>query len=472
MKHLSLTEVVEHEYCVGCGLCASQSQKGHMVETEIGTYIPSLSDFSEFEKQTAEKYCPFSKESDGEDRLAQTSLDTAELGYLDGLGYFDKTYAGYAIEGSYREEGSSAGLVNWLCAKLLEKGEVEAVIHVKEDKTAEGTMYSYQESSAREGLQQGAKSKYYPIHLADLLKTVETSKKKSFAVVGLPCFIKGLRALARENNVLKEKLKFHIGIVCGHLKSKHYAEFLGWQAGVKPDDLKLLDFRTKLMDRPASKYGFTAIPKEGDKDSWIIKPMSDVVGGNWGHGLFKLKSCEYCDDVMAETADIVFGDAWLPEFVKDSQGTNIVNSRSSFLTKLLESEEEAGNIYLTELPASRVLDSQRSGLNHRREGLKYRSSMDEVNAKPSPYKRTRPEKDDVSKKRQLIYQYREHIRKTSHEAFLLSKTTGDLRLTLSFMEPVIKAYSKIGAPSFGKKVINKLKHELNKWISFLSKNKN
>lgn len=462
MKHLSLTEVVEHEYCVGCGLCASQSRKGHMIETEIGTYIPSLSDFSESEKQTAEKYCPFSKESDGEDRLAQTSLDTAELGYLDGLGYFDKTYAGYAIEGSFREEGSSAGLVNWLCAKLLEKGDVEAVIHVKEEKTASGVMYSYQESSARDELQQGAKSKYYPIHLADLLKAVEKSEKKSFAVVGLPCFIKGLRALARENNVLKEKLKFHIGIVCGHLKSKHYAEFLAWQAGVKPDDLKLLDFRTKLMDRPASKYGFTAVPKEGDKDSWIIKPMSDVVGANWGHGLFKLKSCEYCDDVMAETADIVFGDAWLPEFVQDSQGTNIINSRSKFLTELLEEETQKGNIKLINLSPDRVLDSQRSGLRHRREGGSYRSANDKGNFRPFPIKRTKPSSHDLTLHRKQTYEYRELIRTTSHKSFLLAKQHNDLNIALSTLKPVIASYAQLTKASLRIRIIGKAKRLIKK----------
>ena len=32
---------------------------------------------------------------------------------------------------------------------------------------------------------------------------------------------------------------------------------------------------------------------------------------DWGMGIFKLGACDYCDDIVGETADISFGDAWL-----------------------------------------------------------------------------------------------------------------------------------------------------------------
>lgn len=40
------------------------------------------------------------------------------------------------------------------------------------------------------------------------------------------------------------------------------------------------------------------------------------------------KACDFCDDVFAETADIALGDAWLPEYVQDGNGTNVVVTRN------------------------------------------------------------------------------------------------------------------------------------------------
>lgn len=465
MEYLTLKQVVEHNYCIGCGVCASQSSKGVMKETAIGTYIPDLTTFTEVELKKAEEFCPFSKNSDGEDRIANEVFGSQKFKYLDGLGHYHKTYAGYAVEGNFRDQGSSAGLVNWLCAKLLNEKIVQSILHVKEEKGKAGTMYSYQESSSINELVQGAKSKYYPIELSTLLKTIENNTNSSIAIVGLPCFIKSLRALEEKNLILKSKIKFHIGIVCGHLKSKHYAEFLAWQAGVNPDNLDVLDFRTKIQGRSASRYGFTAQPKSNNPNTWVIKPMSEVVGGNWGHGLFKLNACEYCDDVMAETADIVFGDAWLPEFTADSNGTNVVNSRSIFLTELMEKEMRKGNIKLIELEPERVLDSQRSGLKHRREGYQYRAFFNDQNGKPFPRKRTPIALTNVTLARREIYQYRELLRTTSHSSFLLAKERNDLSVSINMLSPIIKSYSGLNKRSFTQRVIDKTKRTLKPFLA-------
>lgn len=469
MKYLSLKQVVEQDYCVGCGLCVSQSKKGKMYTTAFGTYIPDLETISGEEQAKAERYCPSARASDAEDQLAKSVFVKDNLEHLDGLGFYHRTYAGFAKEGDFRNQGSSAGLVNWLCAKLLSLGLVDSVIHVKEDATNEETMYSYQESTSLEELQAGAKSKYYPIELSEVIKKLQKEPHKKVAVVGLPCFIKALRALEDQHVALKEQIKFHIGIICGHLKSKNYAEFLGWQAGISPEKLKLLDFRTKIDRRPASRYGFTAVPKEGSADTWVMKPMTDVVGGNWGHGVFKLKACEYCDDVMAETADIVFGDAWLPEFVNDSKGTNVINSRSTFLTKLLEDEAHQGNIELTHLPPERMLDSQRSGLRHRREGLSYRSEINVNNGQPVPLKRTKPGSIPLTLARMQTYEYRELIRVTSHHSFLLAKRHNDLGLALSMLKPVIENYTLLSQAPMHLRILGRVKRLTKKVLKISSR---
>ena len=39
-----------------------------------------------------------------------------------------------------------------------------------------------------------------------------------------------------------------------------------------------------------------------------------LADGDWGAGFFQNPACDWCDDVVAETADIAFGDAWVEPY--------------------------------------------------------------------------------------------------------------------------------------------------------------
>ena len=62
-------------------------------------------------------------------------------------------------------------MVSWMAAKMLEDGLVDAVMHVKDGPDPEH-MYTYQISHTVEELEKGAKSKYYPIQMSDVLNFV------------------------------------------------------------------------------------------------------------------------------------------------------------------------------------------------------------------------------------------------------------------------------------------------------------
>src|SRR5690606_38702641 len=42
--------------------------------------------------------------------------------------------------------------------------------------------------------------------------------------------------------------------------------------------------------------------------------------GDWGAGFLQNPACDFCDDVVAETADIAFGDAWVEPYASDGPG--------------------------------------------------------------------------------------------------------------------------------------------------------
>ena len=102
------------------------------------------------------------------------------------------------------------------------------------------------------------------------------------------------------------------GSLTAYLKSKAFAELCAWQCGIRPSELRAIDFRTKLANRPANDYAVTVTGGNNGHAISSTKPTSELFGSNWGLGFFKYKACDFCDDVVAETADVSLGDAWLP----------------------------------------------------------------------------------------------------------------------------------------------------------------
>ncbi|WP_263853521.1 coenzyme F420 hydrogenase/dehydrogenase beta subunit N-terminal domain-containing protein [Lactiplantibacillus pentosus] len=176
---------------------------------------------------------------------------------------------GHVLEGNYRKNGSSGGFVTWICSQLLRHDYIDAVIHVKESKQA-GKLFEYGISRNELELDAGAKTKYYPVEYSEVIKTVKNVPGR-YAVVGLPSYIMELRLLSEQDPVVKERLKFMIGLVCGHQKTTKFAEFLAWQCGIKPGDLKSINFRKKQDDAPASKYAIELVGIVDGKEQTIVK---------------------------------------------------------------------------------------------------------------------------------------------------------------------------------------------------------
>src|SRR5690606_35788511 len=159
------------------------------------------------------------------------------------------TFAGYVSESDFRERGSSGGLVTWLLCELLEKSLVDAVIHVRESaatSSPDAPLFTMQVSRSVEEVRSGSKSRYYPVDMSAVLDYVKKHRGR-YAVVGVPCFVKAIRLLALKEPVIRDRIAFCISLVCGHLKSDRFARLLAWEAGIRPDDLRTIDFRRKLL---------------------------------------------------------------------------------------------------------------------------------------------------------------------------------------------------------------------------------
>ncbi|MGX2039322.1 Coenzyme F420 hydrogenase/dehydrogenase, beta subunit C-terminal domain [Methylocaldum sp. MU1018] len=413
-------DIVRSGLCVGCGACAARANDpGVRMELDrYGHYKPSGSP-EWLRRRSAEfaRTCPFSPSAGNEDELAEALFP--EAGRHDAaVGRFRAAYVGYVAEKDFRERGSSGGMVSWVLAELLRTGRIDGAAHVAAaaDPQREGRFFRYRISRTEDEILAGAKSRYYPVELSDVLGIV-LSNPGRYAVVGVPCFIKALQLLRREDPALRERFRFTLGLFCGHMKSARFVESLAWQMGVAESDIQSVEFRLKDPDRPANWYTAQLALGSGrvvQKDWWHL------ADGDWGAGFFQNPACNFCDDVVAETADIAFGDAWVEPHSSDGRGTNVVIVRSPEMERLVNAGIARGRLRLKPVDARFVERTQAAGFRQRREGLAYRLCWRRSGI--GPRKRVQPDSRGLSTRRKLIYRSRGLITVWSHRVFRLARS--------------------------------------------------
>jgi coenzyme F420-reducing hydrogenase beta subunit len=327
-------------------------------------------------------------------------------------------------------------MTGWLLTELLRRELVDGVAHVApaNDRRRDGRFFEYRISRTEAEIHAGAKSRYYPVELSEALETIGSVPGR-YAVTGIPCFVKAVQLLRREDPVVRERVAFTVGLFCGHMKSARFVESLAWQMGVPLDEVESLDFRLKDPGRPANWYRAGLALRDGrsaQMDWW------NLVDGDWGAGFFQNGACDYCDDVVAETADISFGDAWVEPYSSDGRGTNVVVVRSPALQELLEAGIRDGLLRLTPVDAHFVRESQAAALRHRREGLAYRLSRRHRGLRPR--KRVASDLRSISVQRRLIYRMRRMITAWSHRIFWFARLIDRPQVYLQWARVTLAAY--------------------------------
>ena len=358
--------------------------------------------------------CPFSPEAKDETAIAQKGFGVSRQ-HDSRLGQFEAAYVGHVCENDYRENGSSGGMVSWVAAELLARGLIDGIAHVVPvHPETEGRFFKYRISRSASELREGAKSRYYPVEMSDVLEQIR-SRPGRYAVVGVPCFIKAVQLLRARDPVIHERIAYTLGLFCGHMKSARFAESFAWQLETALKEVRSVEFRRKDPNRPANWYTAHLTLADGSarwQDWWHL------ADGDWGAGYFQNNACSYCDDVVAETADIAFGDAWVEPYSSDGRGTNVVIVRSREVDALIRCAIADKRLGLQEVSADFVAETQAAGLRQRREGLAYRLAF----SPPRLSLRKRVAKSrNIPLRRKLIYRARRLISIHSHEIFWLSK---------------------------------------------------
>jgi coenzyme F420-reducing hydrogenase beta subunit len=241
-----------------------------------------------------------------------------------------------------------------------------------------------------EDIRRASGSCYYPVEMGTVVKRIRAMEGR-YAITGLPCFLKGVCLAMQTNRRLRGRIVALIGLVCGRGVSKFYAEYVAATGGGDPYHLTAVQFRTKDPQRSAADFGirFECQAVDAELRTGTVF-MSEGLGQVWSHDYFKPRACDFCDDVFAEVADVVFMDAWLPGYRDDPRGHSLVINRNPRFKKLWDGELSGTNLNLERIGVEQVIQSQRPQLLDKREAMQYRCEMAQRAGVAFPQKRWAP----------------------------------------------------------------------------------
>ncbi|UZP66157.1 Coenzyme F420 hydrogenase/dehydrogenase, beta subunit C-terminal domain [Desulfovibrio mangrovi] len=390
--------IVMQGRCVGCGTCAGACMAVtgtgalRMAWHESGIPAPVRDSDACVQCGTCLSVCPLCEgnedSTDMSGRLFPSSRSSAD----EVLGRYLALHAGYSLVHGHRENGAGGGLTTWFLEQVLEQGLADRVVCVV---PAEGpdTFFRFALLDSPQALRAASRSAYYPVHAADVLAELAATEGR-YALVGLPCVIRGFRLAAQRIPVLAERLVMTVGLTCGQARSRYFAEYLCVRCGLDAGSADRVRFRVKDPQRHQLDHRFECRSGAGDNLRQGRIYQTEGMGWLWGHDCFKVAGCNFCDDITAELADVSFADAVDEPHCHGNAGANFVMVRSAAAARLLSMGRERGDIFLENVAAEPVRKRMEGVELIKRRDLRHRLHLMRESGMEPPVLRQTPQRRD------------------------------------------------------------------------------
>ena len=340
---IPIERIVESGLCIGCGLCESLAgrQRIRLVMTPEGRERPAV--LQPLDRATValiNAVCPGLTVEGPDPSATDASVQWDAI-----WGPAIRIAKGHAADPEVRFRGSGGGGLSALAIHLLERGEVDFILHVAASR--EKPMRSeHRVSFDRAQVLAGAGARYGPAApLTDFVSLLE--RGRPFAVIGKPCDLAAVRSLAREDPRINTLVRYYLGFLCGGASEFGKSLDFIWRFGLREEDVDMLRYRgmgnpgmTRVETRDGRAFEVTYNDLWDDEGKWRLQ--------------FR---CKICADAIAELADIAVCDTWpggAP--VGEDAGFNGFIVRTPKGQALLENAEHVGAVVLIEKWDFRDLD--------------------------------------------------------------------------------------------------------------------
>ncbi len=344
----NITAIVCQGWCTGCGTCVAFCPEGALeIKYSVdGRYLPRVVESKCSGCGLCLSLCPAANENFRQ--LNQFVFGKIPDNKL--LGNYINCFIGYSQDTSLRWKATSGGIATSLLLFALKEGLIDGAVLTRISKDDPLRAEAFIARTAEE-IYSAMGAKYVPLPLNLLLNKI-LSEDGKFAIVGLPCHLWGIRRAELRLQGLKDKITYHIGLVCSHTISFRGVEFVLAKLGVLPSQIDKLQYRGNGWPS-----GLKVLLKDktekfiGNLHSW----WTEVFGGYY----FSHYYCTLCGDQFNEFADISLADAWLRSIVKsDTVGTSIVVTRTGAGQDLIEKATAKNQIKLLSLSSAEAIRSQ------------------------------------------------------------------------------------------------------------------
>jgi coenzyme F420 hydrogenase subunit beta len=340
---IPVERIVESGLCIGCGLCQSIAGQGRirLVMTPEGRERPAV--LEALDRRTLaliNAVCPGVTVVGPDPNLVDARAKWDAI-----WGPAIRIAKGHAGDPQVRFQASAGGGLSALAIYLLEKGEVDTVLHVAASR--EKPMRSERHLSfTRAQVLEGAGSRYGPAApLTDFVSLLD--RDRPFAVIAKPCDLAAIRSLAREDPRVDRLVRYQLAFVCGGASVFSKTLELIQSFGLEEDDVAMLRYRG--MGNP----GLTRIEV---KDGRVFEVTYNDLWEDEGKWMLQFR-CKICPDAIGELADIAVCDVWPGGGPSgEDDGFNGFIARTPRGLDLLQRAERDGALVLLEEWGFRDLD--------------------------------------------------------------------------------------------------------------------
>lgn len=338
----TISNIKKNQMCLGCGLCESiDKQNCKMILNEKGFYEPQFKNENKIPNKEIKACCPAITINADENNNHQSIW-----------GKVVKVANSWAKDATIRKSSSSGGVTSALAIYLLETKKVDAVLHVG----VESGTYLYNKlhiSRTRKDILKHNASRYAPAAIFnDIIQILESTGDDTFAFIGKPCDIAGLRNLLKLHPHFKSRVKYFLAIFCAGMPTYEASRKAIATFGRKDEPIS-------LQYRGDGWPGyFTAAYKDGSTSKMTYnESWGKILGRELGF------RCKICPDGIGMLADIASGDSWntkngYPDFT-EGDGRNFCFIRTQQGLHIFEEAERLGYIQTESLDVSDVQYMQR-----------------------------------------------------------------------------------------------------------------